>query len=1079
MSVDDDLWFKDSVFYQLHVKSFFDGNDDGIGDFRGLTRRLDYLQDLGVDTLWLLPFYPSPLKDDGYDIADYRSVHGAYGTLADFRRFVRDAHRRGMKVVNELVINHTSDQHPWFQRARLAPLKSAARRYYVWSDTYERYLGTRIIFTDTEKSNWQWDDTAGAYYWHRFFSHQPDLNFANPRVEREMISVMRFWLDLGVDGMRLDAVPYLCEREGTSNENLPETHAVLKRLRAALDHSHPGRLFLAEANQWPEDVLPYFGDGDECHMAFHFPLMPRMFMAIAREDRHPITDIMRQTPEIPANCQWAVFLRNHDELTLEMVTDRERDYLWDTYAKDSRARLNIGIRRRLAPLMDNDRRRMELMNSLLMSMPGTPIVYYGDELGMGDNIFLGDRNGVRTPMQWSDARNGGFSRADPSCLFLPAIMDPVYGYQTVNVEAQSRSPASLLNWMRRLIHVRRSRKTFGRGALRFLYPANRRILAYLREYQGETILCIANLSHSVQGAELDLKEFDGRVPVELRSESALPPIGDLPYFLTLPPYGFYWFLLASDWAAPDWHERRGAAVPELSTLVVGRLADLLGGAARRTMEGETLPRYLPLQRWYGGKGKGAGPAHIESAALLPDNDGGGWLLTTVQAGGALYFLPLAESWGKAGEDFAASGHPAVLARLRSGSRVGALLDGAADDRLILTLVAAMTGERRVEVAGLWIDCFHTRALDGRLRGDETVSRIAAEQSNTSLVIGEAAVLKLIRRPEHSVSVEAEMGAFLTARGFPHSPALLGGVILGDGGREPSLTLALMHAHVANQGDAWSWLTRQLERVFDGAGLLPPVEARAAVAGGDAELSQFAELLGNRTGALHVALGEATGNPDFDPQPVTEADLSSWRHRALAWAEAALEVVAAGLSVEATALARHGTELRRTIGEAIPQRVAAAKCRIHGDYHLGQVLVAGNDVAIIDFEGEPVRPPAERRAKDSPLRDVAGMLRSFDYAVAALLARADAARPGARRAMAPLAAEWLERAGAQFLGSYILATEGLATLPGDAEIFRRLLRFFQLEKACYEICYEAAHRPAWRDVPVRGTLALLGVALDDT
>ena len=1078
MPVSDNLWFKDSVVYQLHVKSFFDGDDDGIGDFRGLTRRLDYLRELGVDTLWLLPFYPSPLKDDGYDIADYRQVHAAYGSLQDFRRFVRESHARGLKVVTELVINHTSDQHPWFQRARHAPPGSAARRFYVWSDTYERYRGTRIIFTDTEKSNWQWDDVAGAYYWHRFFSHQPDLNFANSRVEREMIAVMRFWLDLGVDGMRLDAVPYLCEREGTSSENLPETHAVLKRLRAALDASHPGRLFLAEANQWPEDVVAYFGDGDECHMAFHFPLMPRMFMAIAREDRHPITDIMRQTPEIPANCQWAVFLRNHDELTLEMVTDRERDYLWETYAKDMRARLNIGIRRRLAPLMDNDRQKMELMNSLLMSMPGTPIIYYGDELGMGDNIFLGDRNGVRTPMQWSDSRNGGFSRADPSRLFLPAIMDPVYGYQTVNVEAQSRSPSSLLNWMRRLIHVRRSRKAFGRGSLSFLYPANRRILAYLREHEGESILCIANLSHSVQGAELDLSAFEGRVPVELRGESALPPIGRLPYFLTLPPYGFYWFLLARDQAAPDWHERPGAAVPELLTLVLQQpsLAALAAETTRRPLETAILPRYLPLQRWYGDKAGAVARVSLDGAAMLPDGEGGGWPLATVQAGPQFYFLPLAGLWGKAGEDFAASGNPAVLARLRCGARVGVLFDGVADDRLILALAAAIAGARRFACGDRWIEGFRTPAWDGGLAGGESVSRVAAEQSNSSLVIGESAILKLIRRPDDGICVEAEIGAFLTAQGFPFSPPLLGGVTIGgvDGRR---LTVALMHSYLANQGDGWSWTTRQLERVLDQVSLLPAAEARGRLAAGDADLSRFIEVLGRRTGALHAVLGQTTGNADFDPQPISGDDLTAWRRRALDQAEAALRVVDTGTAA-AAALIGHASLLREAIGEALPDRLTAAKGRIHGDYHLGQVLVVGNDVAIIDFEGEPARPPAERRARDCPLRDVAGMLRSFDYAMAALLARAEAARPGARHSLAPLAGEWLELAGRQFLGSYILATEGLVTLPGEVDAFRRLLRLFLLEKACYEICYEAAHRPAWRDVPVQGALALLGVKLEE-
>src|SRR5499427_1735731 len=532
----DPLWYKDAIIYQLHVKSFFDSNDDGVGDFPGLTSKLDYIAELGVNAIWLLPFYPSPLRDDGYDVSDYRNVHPDYGTLADFRHFVRKAHARGIRVITDFVVNHTSDQHPWFQHARRAKPGSPWRNFYVWSDNDLKYAGTRIIFIDTERSNWTWDPVADAYYWHRFYAHQPDLNFDNPDVMEAVLGVMRFWLQLGVDGLRLDAVPYLVEREGTNNENLPETHEVLRRIRAEIDASFPGRMLLAEANQWPEDTKEYFGQGDECHMAFHFPLMPRMYMALAREDRFPITDIMRQTPQIPDTCQWAIFLRNHDELTLEMVTDSERDYLWQTYATDRRARLNLGIRRRLAPLLERDRRRIELMNCLLLSMPGTPVIYYGDEIGMGDNVRLGDRDGVRTPMQWSPDRNGGFSRADWNALALPTIMDPLYGYETVNVEAQSRDPHSLLHWMRRMLAVRRAHPAFGRGVLRFLYPKNRKILSYLREHEGETILCVANVSRTPQAVELDLSEFAGRVPIELNGGSLFPRVGDPPYLLTLGPY---------------------------------------------------------------------------------------------------------------------------------------------------------------------------------------------------------------------------------------------------------------------------------------------------------------------------------------------------------------------------------------------------------------------------------------------------------------------------------------------------------------------------------------------------------------
>ena len=541
---DDPHWYKDAIVYQLHVKAFHDSTDDGMGDFAGLTERLDYIADLGVTAVWLLPFYPSPLRDDGYDIADYTRVHPDYGTLRDFRTFVREAHRRGLRVITELVINHTSDQHPWFVEAR-SSRKSPRRDWYVWSDTDQKYTEARIIFTDTESSNWTWDQESSQYYWHRFFSHQPDLNFDNPQVVRAVVRVMRFWLDLGVDGLRLDAVPYLVEREGTNGENLPETHAVLRRLRASLDERYSGRMLLAEANQWPPDVLPYFGTPEEpeCHMAFHFPLMPRIWIALRREDRYPIVEIMGQTPDIPDESQWALFLRNHDELTLEMVTDEERDFMYTEYARDARMRINVGIRRRLAPLVDNSRRRIELLNSLLFSMKGTPVLYYGDEIGMGDNVYLGDRNGVRTPMQWTGDRNAGFSRADVHALYAPLVADPVYGYQAVNVEAQERVPGSLLNWMKRLIRVRRAHPVFGRGSLEFLHPENRRVLAYLREHEGTTILCVANLSRFAQYVELDLSAFSGRQPIELIGRVHFPRIGELPYLLTLGPHDFFWFEL--------------------------------------------------------------------------------------------------------------------------------------------------------------------------------------------------------------------------------------------------------------------------------------------------------------------------------------------------------------------------------------------------------------------------------------------------------------------------------------------------------------------------------------------------------
>ncbi len=538
----DGLWYKDAVFYELHVKAFKDSNDDGIGDFRGLVEKLDYLQELGVDCLWLLPFYPSPLRDDGYDISDFYSVHPAYGTLADFKMFLKAAHHRGIRVITDLVLNHTSDQHAWFQEARKSP-GSRYRSYYVWSKTAQKYQDARIIFTDTERSNWSWDIEAGAYYWHRFFSHQPDLNYDNPAVRREMKKVIHFWLELGIDGFRMDAVPYLFEREGTNCENLPETHAYLKEIAQMVEEHYPGRILLCEANQWPQDVRQYFGEGDECHMAFNFPVMPRLFLALRREDRVPIVDIIEQTPSIPAKCQWGMFLRNHDELTLEMVTNEERDYMYHEFVTDPHMRLNVGIRRRLAPLLGNGRRQMELMNSLLLTLPGSPFIYYGDELGMGDNIYLGDRNGVRTPMQWNGDRNAGFSRADTAKLYSPLIVDPVYGYQSVNVEAQLRSPSSLLNWMKRMIRVRKRYPVFGRGSIEFLSPENRKVLAYLRSDGEQTVLVVANLSRFSQPVYLDLSRYQGMALVELIGETRFPCVREEPYFLSLGPHCFFWFRL--------------------------------------------------------------------------------------------------------------------------------------------------------------------------------------------------------------------------------------------------------------------------------------------------------------------------------------------------------------------------------------------------------------------------------------------------------------------------------------------------------------------------------------------------------
>ena len=895
----DPLWYKDAIIYQLHVKAFFDGDDDGVGDFQGLCRKLDYLQDLGVTALWLLPFYPSPLRDDGYDIADYKNINPSYGRMHDFKAFVREAHRRNLRVITELVINHTSDQHPWFQRARHAKPGSPWRDFYLWSDTDQKFPETRVIFVDSEKSNWAWDPVAQAYYWHRFYAHQPDLNFDNPRVFRAVADIMKFWLDLGVDGLRLDAVPYLIEREGTINENLPETHDILRRLRHELDQRYGDRMLLAEANQWPEDVLQYFGAGDECHMAFHFPLMPRIYMAVSTEDRHPITDIMRQTPDIPESCQWAVFLRNHDELTLEMVTDRERDYLWNHYAADRRARINLGIRRRLAPLMENDRRRIELLNALLISMPGTPVIYYGDEIGMGDNVFLRDRDGVRTPMQWTFDRNGGFSRTDPERLYLPPIMDSVYGFEAVNVEAQSRSPSSLLNWMKRLIGARRARRAFGRGTLHFLYPSNRKVIAYLRCHEDEIILCVVNLSRSPQAVELDLGEYRGREPVELLGRSVFPAIGELPYLLTLQGHSFFWFdLMMRPQEAAD----LATQPPEFVTLVMPQgWSDLFRPHNLQQLESDIIPSFLPRQRWFGAKDQ-----RIKSASVLargeiprPAQDGAppeSYLANVVQTqlrggGERHFFVPCAAVWSPAESDLRQGLAPVTLAELRQFRREGAVVDALSQDGFPLALMDAIAREATLPLDHGEIRCAKTSNYDLATPPERlTVRRGGVEQSNSSVFFDEYGMLKLYRRLEPGAHPEIEMSRFLVERaGFANTPPPLATIelALDDDGGQRTMALGVLFGFVRNQGDGWTQALNYLTRYLDDA-LVATGERSAELPDPDLFFLALARQIGIRTGEMHRALAEHAGDdPDFLPEPITRDDIVQWRRTLDAEAEAML------------------------------------------------------------------------------------------------------------------------------------------------------------------------------------------------
>jgi maltose alpha-D-glucosyltransferase / alpha-amylase len=1074
----DELWFKDAIIYQLHVKAFADSNNDGIGDFAGLTGKLDYLEDLGVTALWLLPFYPSPGRDDGYDISDYRTINPDFGTMADFRRFMQEAKRRKLRVLTELVINHTSDQHPWFRRARRSKPGSDARKWYVWSDTDQAYAGTRIIFNDTEKSNWAWDPVAGAYYWHRFFSHQPDLNYDNPRVLAAMIQVMRRWIELGVDGFRLDAIPYLCEREGTNNENLPETHAIIKKIRSALDSHSLGRVLLAEANQWPEDVSAYFGEGDECHMAYHFPLMPRIYMAIAQEDRFPITDILRQTPDIPANSQWALFLRNHDELTLEMVTDIERDYLWSTYATDPRARINLGIRRRLASLMDNDRRKIELMNALLMSFPGTPIIYYGDEIGMGDNIYLGDRNGVRTPMQWTPDRNGGFSRCDPARLYLPMIMDPVYGYEAVNVEAQSRSLASLLSWTKRLISVRKSSKVFGRGSLSFIRPANRSVLVYVRQHESEVVLCVANLSRSAQAAEIELAPWRGRVPFELLGRTNFPPIGDNPYLVTLGPYGFFWFLLRE----PDASIEVPRTWAEFETLVVtDGWRSLLRGRSKSVLERDVLPAFLASRRWYAERG--SWPAtHILGA--LPLGAGDAELgMVLLEAKGrretANYLLPLTVKWTRFDPE---RQNPNALAAVRRGPREGSLLDAMADAGFVALFLENLRAARSIEADRCRLEFSPTgRFPDEGTLAAQDVRAVDAEQSNTTVMVGADYVIKLFRRLERGLNPEIEVGRFLTETvPFPHVPPLLGSVEIEEDGARSAV--AVVHGFVQNQGDAWTVTNAYLDRFVEEQRLLT-----AEAAGHSDEQAAYLrrmEQVGRRVAELQLALASRDDIVDFAPEPIAAEDVRSWTDELLRRARRAFEDLARRRSEFSEhdrqlvdALLPHRETLPGRLRELLPENVAAMKIRHHGDFHLGQMLIVKDDVAIIDFEGEPRRSIEDRRRKAPAARDVAGLMRSIDYSATAALERALKSAPDEHGKLARALEGWREQSAAAFMAAYRSALTDARLWPQSLDAADRLLDFFLLEKAFYEIEYELAHRPDWLRVPLAGTWRILSPSED--
>jgi maltose alpha-D-glucosyltransferase/alpha-amylase len=1093
----DPLWYQTAIIYELHVRAFKDSNADGIGDFPGLLQKLDYLQDLGVTCLWLLPFFPSPLKDDGYDISDYLGVHPMYGTIEDFRAFLDAAHARELQVLIELVVNHTSDQHLWFQAARQAAPGSPERDFYVWSDTDQKYKEARIIFTDTERSNWTWDPIAKQYYWHRFFSHQPDLNYDNPRVVEEIVKVMRYWLDMGVDALRVDAIPYLVERDGTSCENLPETHAVIKKLRQEIDSGYSNRMLLAEANQWPTDVRPYFGDGDECHMAFHFPLMPRIYMALRHEDRLPITDIVAQTPAIPESCQWGLFLRNHDELTLEMVTNDERDYMYLAYSADPRMRINLGIRRRLAPLVDNNRRRIELLNSLLLSFPGTPVLYYGDEIGMGDNIYLGDRNSVRTPMQWNADRNAGFSTATPGRLYSPVIMDPVWGYEAINVEAQQSDTSSLFHWMRNMIALRKLFRVFGRGTIEFLNPTNRKILAYLRQYEGEQVLCVANLSRFAQPVDLDLSKLEGMIPVEMLGYVEFPTVDRQPYRFTMAPYSFLWLELQRKAEIAEAVVDFAEQVP---FDVTAGWKSLLEGANRERLESVEFPEYLPKQRWFAGKSR-----HIEATNILDsaslDSSHSAWALVEVRFDGGLsetYQLPLAMTFGEVADELRRAAPSSSVAAIAS-KRVGGLLhDGVFDEESCVELFSLIENGRTVEahngrIQGVRGKCFQD--ILGSAGAPLQVRRGSAEQSNTSILFGDRFILKLFRRLEPGMNPDCEIGQYLSERTRFDGIPQFGGLIQYEtnAAAEPTV-LAMLQGLVANEGDGWKWTVEELDRYYETCSAAAFPENISGELGDPFDLSerptsQFARdhvgiyldsaaMLGRRTAELHLALASPTDNPAFAPEPMTTDDFQAQLADARQHAAGVFDVLKERVSylpdevveIAASVLSRRRRILEH-LGNVKCDGLRAQRIRIHGDYHLGQVLRVKTDFVILDFEGEPARSLAYRRSKQCPLKDVAGMLRSFSYGAYRTLINYTARRPEDLARLEPWAQLWERFVAAEFLRAYRATAHGADFLPASGTDFRKLLDVFLLDKALYEILYELNSRPGWVRIPMLGIMSL--------
>lgn len=1094
----EQLWYKDAVIYALHIRSFYDSSGNGVGDINGLIQKLDYLEDLGVNCLSLLPFYPSPLRDDGYDIADYLEVHSDYGTLEHFKNLLDEAHSRGIRVVIDLIMNHTSTQHPWFQRARHAPPYSAERDFYIWSDHQDRYKEASILFSGSETSNWEWDNVAQAYYWHRFYSHQADLNYDNPQVRLEIQRVIDFWYHLGVDGLRLSSIAYIFREEGTSCENLPRVHEYLRDLRRYVDEWHPGKVILADTNLWPEEASQYFGKGDECHVNYHFPLMPRLFVALQTEDRYPIFDIFDQTPVIPDSCQWALFLRNHDDLTLAMVTEEERDYLLRALANDPGARIHQGIRRRLAPLLGNDRRKIELLNVLLFSLPGAPVVYYGDEIGMGDNIYLGDRNGIRTPMQWNDDRNAGFSVANPQRLFLPVITDPLYRYEAINVESQNNNPASLLWWMKQTISTRKRLRAFSRGTIRFLEPSNSKVLAFMRSFEGETILVLTNLSKHSQSVEIDLADFAGIEPVEIFSQNKFFAIQDTPYRFTLGPYGYYWFLMEVGEATAEPSLER--VIPDVE-LATDWDAIFTTYTARRVFEKKLLPAYLRLCRWFTGKSRKLASMEIVSAPAISLSRGQAYLLLLQlrYADGLpeTYFLPVwMETEAERIIHYLKKDNGGVISYLKTPEGEGIVVDAIYDEDFRNELFWLIKTNRQLPLPTGVLHFESGKMLSELALEKEEVKGelLRVEQSNTSVIYNDAFFFKIYRKLDIDINPDLELVRFLSERSaFSHSPRYGGGIQLENTNDRTYTILGLLQNKIPNQGEAWSLmlqtLARYYERITAAGATLPapppyasnyrlgwedtPAEVQALI---QHTAFEYAALLGRRTGEMHVALASDQTDPDFRPEPFTrhyQRSVYSGHRKLLAEKmdalQARLPFLPAAAQAEARQVLQRRDHLLELFQEIYSRKIEAQKTRIHGDYHLGQVLFDGKDFFIIDFEGEPLLSISERRLKRTPFKDVAGMMRSFHYAAYGQLLLNSAYRKEDLPKLEQWAAQWYYYVSRYFLDAYLHTVAGQPFLPPDDEGIQLLLRIYILEKAIYEMGYELNSRPDWLRIPLRGVL----------